>query len=150
MSKKGILEKELYIFKECVTLYTFPPKSNSNLSPHLLPTSQYFNELELRKCLFSWRNSDLTAFFLSYTLETIRNTNASNTRLTNGGCVFLPGKPVNLSCQLSELDRITQKYTFTTYLLKTDELNLMIAIKIEGEYSRNIHFATTFYRNINF
>lgn len=62
----------------------------------------------------------------------------------------LSGKPVNLSCQLSELDRITQKYTFTTYLFKTDELNLMIAIRIEGEHSRNIHFATTFYGNINF
>lgn len=42
------------------------------------------------------------------------------------------------------------KYTFTTYLFKTEELNLMIAIRLEGEHSRNIHFTETFYRNINF
>lgn len=65
-------------------------------------------------------------------METIRYTNAPNTRLTNGRYVILPGKPVNLSCQLSELDRITQKYTFTTYLFKTDELNLMIALELKG------------------
>lgn len=54
-------------------------------------------------------------------METIRNTNVPNTGLTNGWCI-IHGKPMNLPCQLSDLDRIAQKYHLPDYLLVQNRL----------------------------
>lgn len=55
-------------------------------------------------------------------METIKNTDIPNTRLRNSWFIILTGEPVSLSWQLSDLDRIAQKYHLTDYLLVQNRL----------------------------